>query len=327
MPPKDLKTGESARQFLNHEYGGLDSKVKNWDFERNLLSMMIRFPESFSDDALAQEYYNGKVNTEVWQFAKAKTMLYEATRFPDDQQSLLDQYQTVLRVTSDSLTWVEIAEGIDSTTVDPILQEMKNRLLTESAALVETITNLQTEIRARQLANLPAVSAFVEDLPEEEIWQQYYKIVLRLQTNRAAGQDWTDQDSTDLRLVAYACREIAGQAVSLARGLLPAPEAFNFVWEGEDPYCNQPRSQKSLPVAGATWSVWPNPAQNQAWVQFATPFTGQVELTSATGKLLLTKSVDQASQLHLAFDALPNGLYLLRCSDPSRPTIKVVIVH
>ena len=323
--PKEI--GKLAEQFLNNEYEGLTTQVKIWDFERNLLSVMIRFPLSFPDNAIAQEYYDSRVDTEVWRFAKAENMLHEAFGFPDDQQVLLDQHQAAAQAKSDSLAWVELAEGIDSTTIDAVLQSIKTRLLSESAALAQTIASLQAEIRAQQLANLPAVSTFIEALPEGEIWQQYYKTVLRLQTSRTAGQAWTDQDSVALRLAAYDCPQIGGQAVSVARGMLPAPEAFNFVWEGEDSHCDQDRERQVSPALVTSWSVWPNPAQNQLLVQFNEPFTGKIELFSPTGKLLLSKLLIQASQVNLAVSTFPNGLYLLRCSDPYRSTLKVSIVH
>lgn len=322
-PPTD----KLAKRFLNNEYPELNTPMAIWDFERNLLAMMIRFPETYVSDATAQSYYNSRVNTSTWKFARAERMLHEAAAVSSDQQQYLDNLHDLARATAYSLANTEIEEGKEMGTISPTLQAQKKQLLADAAGLQQELSLLNKSIQDQQASQLVAVRSYVQSLPEADKWEQYYKIILQLQAKRNAGESWTAQDTATIRLVAYACPTIGGQAVTIARGMLPAPETNRFAREGDDPQC---LSYHSAPVRELpALSAGPNPANDRLNIVFREPFTGSIQLLSAAGQVLQAQQADEWSQHRFDTSSLPAGLYLLRIQATGQyaQTLKISILH
>jgi len=107
-----------VHQFLNNEYGGMSTTVSVWDFERNLLAQMIRFPATYAGSTEAEQYYSGKVNSAVWKFAKAERMLHDAAIISLTEQQSLSQLYASNTALLDSLGIIEQLEGVDTTTAN-----------------------------------------------------------------------------------------------------------------------------------------------------------------------------------------------------------------
>jgi hypothetical protein len=74
-------------------------------------------------------------------------------------------------------------------------------------------------------------------------------------------------------------------------------------------------------IAPATWTVFPNPGQNEVHVDLPVAYQGkQIILLDAMGKI-------QVSQTDRTFDIsmLPNGVYFLRCPESTLGTLKLII--
>ena len=156
------------------------------------------------------------------------------------------------------------------------------------------------------------------------------KSVLLLQLKFLRAEEWTDADFTLLRSIAYSCPETGGDAVIVARGMLPAPERYEFPKEVEI-YCGSgPRSVEEIAkliLSGTT--VMPNPADDLVTVGFSKPFTGLMELRNTNGALLFSKKVYNTITEALPVAELPSGLYILSLKIDSgiQHSVKVSIQH
>jgi hypothetical protein len=304
-------TGDVAQKFVDGGYPFSDT-VSAWDFERDLLTQMIRFPNTFSGNTTATQYYNGQVNTVIWQFAKAERMLHESMAFAAAQQQSLDDLYANNIVLTDSLGQIEQWEGLDTTTTNAAWQTTKTDLLQQLDANRAAINALLNSIRGQQLANMEGTRTYIGNLPANNLLETNRKTVLWLLAKQYTEEVWTPSDSTALRAVAYSCPYTGGTAVTMARGMLPHAESSEFVREGEDPYCQTgPRNQAGQ--AHQEFTVWPNPADQVLMVAFAHDFSGRLEVVDMTGRVLLSKQMQQSQQERFDTQTLPIGAYLLRC--------------
>lgn len=313
VPP----TGEMVHKFLNNEYGGMGTSVAVWDFERNLLAQMIRFPATFAGNTEAEQYYNGKVNGAVWKFAKAERMLHDASAiFSADQQSLNQLYASNTLLT-DSIGLIEQWESADTTTANPAWQASKTNLLAQVSANQAQIAALNASIAASRLAGLEGVRDYVEDLPQGSALESNFRTLLLLMVKQHSEESWTTADSAALRAIAYSCPTMGGEAVTMAREMLPSPEAYSFGREGFDPLCGEGLGgggeERSQPAAFTnTVTIWPNPANDLLNVDFGHSFTGILEVLNVSGTVVRSARVESLAQTSLPTTGLPNGVYFLR---------------
>jgi hypothetical protein len=313
-----------VHQFLNSEYGGMNTAASIWDFERNLLAQMIRFPATFAGNMEAEQYYNGKVNSGEWKFAKAERMLHDAaTISPADQQSLI-QLHASNALLIDSIGTVEQWEGVDTTTANPTWQTRKTNLLAQVSTNQTHITLLNTSIRATRLANFENVRDYVENLPQSNNFELNFKTLLLLMVKQSSEETWTIADSSALRAIAYSCPETGGEAVTTAREMLPSREAYSFGREGFDPHCGENmregEDRSNLSAQSSSVVIWPNPANDMLTVDFGGSFTGTLEVFSVSGIVVHSLQVNGLAQASLPTSGLPMGVYLLRIAAPGRST-------
>lgn len=71
--------------------------------------------------------------------------------------------------------------------------------------------------------------------------------------------------------------------------------------------------------------VFPNPARDQVTVNFDSPFSGQVNLIDALGRVVGTQSAEEAITINFNLNELPNGLYwIVARSGAHNTTFKVM---
>ncbi len=319
VPP----TGEIVHKFLNNGYGGVGTATALWDFERNLLTQMIRFPTTFAGNNEAEQFYNGKVNSAVWKFAKADRMLHEASVISSTDQQSLTQLFASNTTLADSLGKIEQWEGTDTTTANPSWQNSKANLLAQTSANQAQIASLNASIRAARLANLEDVRVYVENLPQSNGLETNFRTLLLLMVKQHSEETWTTADSTALRAIAYSCPATGGEAVTTAREMLPSPEAYSFGREGTDPLCGEGLQEgvddRSKPlVYSSSVSVWPNPADDLLTVDFGQSFTGTLEVLNASGIVVHSTQVKDLKQASLSTTGLSNGAYFLRTAAPGQ---------
>lgn len=321
-------TGELVVKYLNGEYG-IPNNTAAWDFERVLLGDMIRYPASFAGNAAAEAYYNGKLNSTIWKLAKAERMMHESMATTSTQQNQLDQWGQTMQALIDSIGLIEQWEGADTTAVNPEWQLAKKSLLEQIAAISAQASTVSNGIRAQQLENLSDVEIYVEAISGSGTLENNYQDILLLQLKQYSGEGWTNSDSTLLRAIAYSCLETGGEAVTIARGMLPAPESFSFVREMDDPNCGEERSNKVSAPQPELFVLWPNPVQEVLFVGFAEAFTGHIEVLNAAGQVVTSMLVENSIKATIPTGAINNGVYIVRASTSGQPTVtkKITIIH
>lgn len=329
VPP----TGDMVHQFLNNEYGGMNTAVSVWDFERNLLAQMIRFPATYTGNTEAEQYYSGKVNSAVWKVAKAERMLHDASAISPPNQQSLSQLHASNTLLTDSIGTIEQWEGVDTTTANSAWQASKANLLSQVSVYQAQIASLNTSILTARLASLEGVRVYIENLPQGNDLETNFRTLLLLMVKQHSEEVWTTADSTALRAIAYSCPATGGEAVTTAREMLPSPEAYSFGREGDDPLCGEgiqeggDRSQHSAQPSSVT--IWPNPANDLLSVDFGRTFTGTLEVLSASGIVVRSEQVKDLAKANLPTAGLSNGAYFLRITEPgqSAQTQKFTIIR
>jgi hypothetical protein len=324
-------TTKTVKKLLNNEYG-LNTPVRRWDFEKTLLYQMIRFPASFADDALAQDYYATQQNTTIWKHAKAERMLHDAMELSVDEQLNIEQLAQNCNGLTDSLSKIEQLEDINAFTITPTLQSSKNDILFQLDLKRKQQSILLSSVSAQRSSKLNDVAHFISDLPAEENFEFNNKIILSLITKQLNNIEWTKEDSINLRKIAYQCREIDGDVVIIARGMLPVPERYSFSYEGDDPNCHRLRSSDQTLVAidiEDSAKIWPNPADATINVGFEMPFTGTIEITNAAGHIEQSIQIDKSIVTKFSTEKLQSGVYFVRFIETGHRTKvqKIIIAH
>lgn len=320
--------GDEAKKFVDGTFT-FSNIADSWDFERNLLNQMIRFPNSFSGEPTVQNYYNSKVNSAIWNFAKAERMLHDAGAISAIQQNTIDQIHASDAALAEDLGTIEQTEGIDTSSATPTLQAEKTNILAQIAQHKHQTDSIVSILLASRAIAYENALDFIEALPSSNILESNQKTVLILQAKSLKDDIWTDADSSILRAIAYSCPEVGGEAVSTARGLLPAPEQYNF--NEVEAYCTPgdrnvtKDEQKYL----TNIVLFPNPAKDQVTIGFTNKFTGLIEILSIDGKTLLNNTCIDCIQKVVVLDKLQNGLYLVRISTQSgiQQTLKLSVTH
>jgi len=320
--------GDMAVKFVNGEYVFSDTPSA-WDFERSLLKQMIRFSTSFSGNLVASQYYSGKVNSAIWQFAKAERMLHDAAEVSSSSQQTLDQLYTTSTILVDSMSLIEEWEAQDLLTNNAFWQSMKSNLLYQINEKQVQIASLLSSIRSQRLADMETAYTYISNLPTTNSLESNYKTLLLLLAKQHTEEEWSQADSIALRAIAYSCMWTGGEAVTMARGMLPRSEAYSFVKEGEDPYCQiQHKSNTSAPTP-VLFEVNPNPASDQFLVTFKQDFSGKIELVDMAGIVVQSIHVEKTVQQSLNVQKIANGAYLLRVKNDNGygQIVKIVIVN
>jgi hypothetical protein len=322
LPPSggfgEPPTGEMAETFLGNGYGEM-SGAERWDFERDLLEMMIRFPATFEGNTAAEQYYELMADSAVWKFANAERMLHAASSISPSAQNALAQLFGTVTAIADSLSQIELLEGADTTTTNPSWQGQKSALLAQLHSAQGQLQTLSDYIFAQRCANMIAVKAYIQDLPQDSELELNWRGLLSLMAKQACDETWSEADSALLRAVAYSCPADGGKSVRVARAMLPAPESFSFMREGEDPLCEaSPRSgHVEAPAALEKFTIWPMPANDVLFAEFERPFEGSVELLDVSGKILRSVKAAPSNKVMVPTSGLPSGAYLLRVTSLS----------
>ncbi len=329
-PPLDPDLTILAEDFLNGTFN-LTDPVKIWDFERDLLEKMIRFPNSFSSSSSATQYYSNMVDKTIWKLANAERMLSNANKVPVNVQQTIDSIQAEIQMWADSLERLQKYESEHSelgedkdwqfNKLDVVSQmQNKNHLLTTEVAAL-------TPDRDTRLAN---VQVYLDGISTSTTQAGNYRTLLTLKCKEYRDIAWASADSIALRNIAYSCPGDFGFGVFIAREMLPATEAATFVREMDDPYCATPHEAVALEPVLNTLTVWPNPAEQAIQIGFPMPFSGQVRVVHlTTGTVQEERLLSTTSLITLQVAEWPAGIYLLRTEDASHriEVRKFLVIH
>jgi hypothetical protein len=324
----NIPTGEITSDYINGKFGITTATVA-WDFERWLLGQMYNNPASFVDNSEAEQFYNSRTNTTIWQLSKGEQMLSNALSSPVYDSDFYQLCQdNMIRV--DSISKLEQMEGVDTTTVNGEWQNSKSELLTQCYNTSQRIMAKSDVFFSQQMSNLQIVKSFINNIETNNTLESNYKTILLLKIKTCGGDIWNSDDSIAIRAIAYSCPDIWGDAVGIARSMLPLPESNNFAFEGDDPNCTHPRSNNNFNNRVSLIEVWPNPANNNLLISFDQPFQGNIDIINMSGNIIQSVQVLDIINLKIPTDFLTNGVYLLRFRDTQADLIstkKVSILH
>lgn len=81
-------------------------------------------------------------------------------------------------------------------------------------------------------------------------------------------------------------------------------------------------------VEAGDLKVYPNPATDEININWGTPFTGNIQLFSATGQILYTRTITAKQSMSIDVSKIPNGIYLLSTTQNGVTTTKrVTVLH
>jgi hypothetical protein len=318
-PPAAVPGGEpdiagAVIRHLNGEFV-FSTLVSRWDFEKSLLIQLLRYPSAINNNTQVAQFYNDRLNTNLWKLANAEYLLGNAGQITSTNQQSLDQSSSSQKILIDSIITIEVWEGADTLSVNEEWQQRKQIMLTNLNNHRSQSDVLLNTIRLQRLIAFQSAKDYISGINEMNKWEAGLKHILLMNAKYALGETGTPSDSSTLRSLAYSCPSQSGESVLRARSMLPIVEYYAIPREEDpDPFCGQPRSEPGE-FAPNSINLWPNPASNIVNLQFEAPFSGQVAIFNTLGHLETEQKVTQSQSLMIPLEGIPNGIYFVQCYD------------
>jgi hypothetical protein len=326
--PENPPTGETVVHYINGDYNFTNTTAIR-DFEKDLLYQMIRYPATYSNNAVATQFYNSKQNTVLWQLANARNMLLVANTPTVTDQTTYQQLLNNIGLNIDEVGNKEKAESLDLSSIDSLLQTDKCSLLSATNTIQINLEAMAAQIRTQRLPLLTAALNYIDAIPATDVLDINEQKLLQLVAKNCMEQEWTDADYVTLRNIAHLCPDAYGSSVSTAREMLPSHEANQFVLEGYDPYCRPQNGRSSTETINGTFTVYPNPANDLLQIGFPAAFSGTVQLIAVSGQVSWTRTYSEANNIVVPTAQLESGVYWVRCLalDGNRWGKTIIITH
>jgi hypothetical protein len=319
-----------TKDFVEGKYDSA-TKANSWDFERNLLGKMQKYPLEFANDAISQNYYNSKLNTVVWQLAKGDKMLNECSFASTVNQANLEDIQQKIEILKADLLAIQKTETSNPTVINSTWQANKTEKINQLNFRANQIDSIGKLILNERLIAGFTIQAHLANIVASNLLEQNYLTLLSLLSKRLTGETWIAKDSLALRSLANSCSIEGGIAVSLARELLPQEEAIVFLREQGDPYCNKPKSEgRSIEQSELSQiTLWPNPAKDHLLVGFPSASTGSISIFNTAGVVLKTLDFSESKEIEIPLHGFSNGIYILKTEEQNRKIsfTKFVVLH
>lgn len=310
---------EVTKKFLEGTFSFAGSASK-WDFEKELVEQLIRFPEAQSSSIETQQYYNGKTGTVQGQLADARSMLHKAATPDGIEEGKLRSLYAENQVIMDSIRLLESIAAIDSTVFDTLLHKHIDQLIQHQYQIQEQAASLLQSMTTTRNAALELLLNGINSIPATETIETNYKTIISLMTVTEMGLEWKESEIKALRDIAKLCYEEYGLSVLIARQLLPVEEQHNYLSiEVENPDCGRPHGEAHprSAVYETTLRVVPNPANQAVNIYFEADFSGTVQWYTATGLVVREQKCTHLNWIPTDVSAWPNGVYWLRCISDS----------
>ncbi len=285
-----------------------------WTAQRNAYGRLMRNPSEQNNRDKAN--FIGRMrNTSTGQ-------LYQVEKGVKDAHNIGREYNDVLMSNANTIKTLanEIADldakiftAKDAEKKALIAQKKEknatiHRLSTENAPRHATIERKRNQEIQRLIRDNERISTRLQpEINEKEVYAIY------LATVAQGKMELNSEQKATVRLIAYQCPSLGGNAVFAARSLYALVENVNF---DDLALCNA----RSEPVQGLkikkveTFKISPNPATDMLTVNQSTEKaeTGEWLIFDTAGKLLLSKKVtENETQTNINIQGLSEGIYFV----------------
>ena len=315
------KAGQFIVAGTYEAYKGYPATI--WDATMSAYRQFLDNPALLTDSAHYQHFFEQTGQTNAGKLQILWRALKNASNLPESLQSanqLRDEQIEAIRVLNQTLSETSNAEA--QAVLIALIGEKQDAL----EALIAENNALFAAYKADDNAHTNALIAELNAIEATETWEQNLKTVLLSIANRrlSGEEEWSVEQSEQLRNIADQCRHEGGVGVVLARTLLHDSRHND---EADCPGYTAPRSKRELNMIHA--KMMPNPTKGICQVSFDKLVSGIFELNNALGQVVLSVTVDNSKNLTVDVAQLPDGMYFarLRTTEGHIPLQKLRVSH
>ena len=331
IPPNEF-TELTETDLIALDTAGADNEhVLRFQQKRQLYRKLKENPDLAEWSQQVEDFYAAAQNGIVGAFDS----LDQAYEQLHELSPSLDSAFTVLVQQIDSFAGVLSAIHAQYPTATPGQQQTlleQERALNEAiGVLQDDLNNLQPSVESEFEGRVTQLLAQNDALDATEVWEINEKNINDLYFRYYAGllDTFTTGEKSDIETLALACPQYEGAGVYKARQLY---EMFADSIPSYDEHdCQTVEERTKWRTAKESLTVAPNPADEYLTARFGKllPEGSRLAITDITGRNVMDRRIDGASEITLNIASIPQGIYLISIHTPESAlkTIKVVITH
>lgn len=331
IPPNEF-TELTETDLIALDTAGADNEhVLRFQQKRQLYRKLKENPDLAEWSQQVEDFYAAAQNGIVGAF-DSLDQAYEQLL---ELSPSLDSAFTVLVQQIDSFAGVLSAIHAQYPTATPGQQQTlleQERALNEAIGeLQDDLNNLQSSVESEFEGRVTQLLAQNDALDATEVWEINEKNINDLYFRYYAGllDTFTTGEKSDIETLALACPQYEGAGVYKARQLY---EMFADSIPSYDEHdCQTVEERTKWRTAKESLTVAPNPADEYLTARFGKllPEGSRLAITDITGRNVMDRRIDGASEITLNIASIPQGIYLISIHTPESAlkTIKVVITH
>ena len=331
IPPNEF-TELTETDLIALDTAGADNEhVLRFQQKRQLYRKLKENPDLAEWSQQVEDFYAAAQNGIVGAFDS----LDQAYEQLHELSPSLDSAFTVLVQQIDSFAGVLSAIHAQYPTATPGQQQTlleQERALNEAIGeLQDDLNNLQSSVESEFEGRVTQLLAQNDALDATEVWEINEKNINDLYFRYYAGllDTFTTGEKSDIETLALACPQYEGAGVYKARQLY---EMFADSIPSYDEHdCQTVEERTKWRTAKESLTVAPNPADEYLTARFGKllPEGSRLAITDITGRNVMDRRIDGASEITLNIASIPQGIYLISIHTPESAlkTIKVVITH
>lgn len=310
----------------------VESVAGQWDLERELLLKLLTYPELMPNSSAAETWYDGKVNSSAWKFAKARKAFLDAFNFPTNLQSEVNGLYTDLSALWEHLLELDSLQRVEPNSIDPTILQQQDSATAEFVQLRDDVENVLADCKAFSESGLEEAEDLNDNLPRDAAYEANLKGVYEIAVKAARGDSLTEADYDALRDIAIQCPLEGGSAVRIAPYRLPHAEAVTYLREeqGEEA-CESAERQQAIGYAKAIEiRTSPNPTNDMLTVLMSEAIAGRWRVYELTGNLLREAVIPPHSfSFSIPLGDIAGGIYFLHLMDEWKQAHvrKFIVIH
>lgn len=300
-----------------------------WDARRSLYRRILENQTLVGANTTLQQFTNTYQNTDIAAYAAVDKAIRTAVSISTEQQQERDNLSQAIQ------QYQATAESVLSNIGNDYTQAslaQKNTILTAETELADAYSQIliQDANRKQQvLANLLVAKTMNDALAPNNPRKEARKAINNLLIQRAQNGSLTAPEYKIALDIALATEAVLGDAAKEATLLLSDCDQRPLLALTEQHDHNAtPRSEDTHQTAStvSTFTVFPNPSNNDFYLDFGQVVTGTVGIYNIAGQLVKTWTIEGQSRLTVQ-DQLHTGMYFFQFTDQlglNRKTIRFV---
>ncbi|MEI6409562.1 MAG: T9SS type A sorting domain-containing protein [Bacteroidota bacterium] len=292
--------------------------VTEWENRREVIAQLLRYPYLKNSNIFASTFYNEHIGSSAGIFAQFDEELNHAMTIDLNSQNILNnnysERQSIL-IRMDSLegTLHSSVADVNDNNDFWVYRSLSLQRLSELSESTDAVLANVSNNRANALQSC---SQLLASLPEETVYERNQKILNGLRIKKAKAEPFSEGDYSELHKIALQCEKIAGKTILRAKNMLPPSDPASYLPDGPitNP-CEEERNNNSLPEYFKV-NLSPVPAQNDLQIHFEKSFTGSINVSDLSGRIILSKpNILQETEVHLLLERISTGTYFLLLND------------